>query len=40
VARTAGLGIVEVRTALAHLHRQGLVQQDDDGWRLAALAHT
>lgn len=40
VARTAGLGIVEVSSALSYLHRYGLVEQDDDGWRLAALAHT
>lgn len=40
VARTAGLGVVEVRTALAYLQRSGLVEQSDDGWRLAALAHT
>ena len=40
VARTAGLGIVEVSSALSYLHRQGLVERDDDGWHLAALAHT
>jgi DNA processing protein len=40
VARTAGLGLVEVQSALLYLHRNGLVEHDDDGWRLAALAHT
>jgi DNA processing protein len=40
VARSAGLGVVEVRSALAHLLGTGLVQQDDDGWRLTPLAHT
>ena len=40
VARTAGLGVVEVKTALSYLHGHGLVELDDDGWRLAALAHT
>lgn len=40
VARTAGIGVVEVRTALAYLEKHGLVEQGDDGWRLAALAHT
>ncbi|MDP2775739.1 MAG: DNA-processing protein DprA [Nocardioides sp.] len=40
VARAAGLGVVEVSSALTYLHRNGLVEQDDDGWRLAALAHT
>jgi DNA processing protein len=40
VARTAGLGVVEVRSALSYLLKTGLVEQDDDGWRLAALAHT
>lgn len=40
VARTAGLGVVEVRSALAHLLTVGLVVRDDDGWRLTPLAHT
>ena len=40
VARAAGLGIVEVRRALAYLQDRGLVEQSDGGWRLAALAHT
>ena len=40
VARTAGLGLVEVRRALTHLEQRGLVERSDDGWRLAALAHT
>ncbi len=37
VARTAGLGVVEVRSALTHLERSGLVEHDGVGWRLAAL---
>jgi DNA processing protein len=40
IARVAGLGIVEVRSVLSRLHSSGLVEQSDDGWRLAALAHT
>lgn len=39
VARTAGLGIIQVRKALAYLEQRGLVERSDDGWRLAALAH-
>jgi DNA processing protein len=38
VARTAGLEMVEVRRALAHLERRGLVERSDGGWRLAAPA--
>jgi DNA processing protein len=34
VARTAGIGLREVRTALAHLARVGLVEQMPGGWRL------
>ncbi|GEP36941.1 DNA protecting protein DprA [Nocardioides psychrotolerans] len=37
VARTAGLGIVEVRSALVHLEKTGLVEQDGVGWRLGVL---
>ncbi|MCD4524787.1 DNA-processing protein DprA [Nocardioides sp. cx-173] len=40
VARAAGLGVVEVRSALTYLLGAGLVVQDGAGWRLAALAHT
>ncbi len=40
VARVAGLGVLEVRSVLSRLMRDGLVEQSDDGWRLAALAHT
>jgi DNA processing protein len=40
IARTAGLGLVEVRRALDYLEQRALVEQSDDGWRLAALAHT
>lgn len=37
VARTAGLGLVEVRSALLHLEENGLVEQDGVGWRLGLL---
>lgn len=40
IARAAGLGLVEVRSTLSRLARSGLVEQREDGWRLAALAHT
>jgi DNA processing protein len=40
VARTAGIGLIQVRRALSYLEERGLVEQTDDGWRLAALAHT
>jgi DNA processing protein len=35
VARTAGLGLVQVRSALDGLARRGLVEQLPTGWRLA-----
>lgn len=35
IARTAGLGVVEVRSALEALSRRELVVQTDTGWRLA-----
>ena len=40
IARTAGLGLLEVRSALTRLQRSGLVVAGEAGWRLAALAHT
>ena len=40
IARTAGIGLREVRTALDRLERHGLVERSEEGWRLAALAHT
>ena len=40
IARTAGLGLLEVRAALTRLQRSGLVVAGEAGWRLAALAHT
>jgi DNA processing protein len=40
IARTAGLGLLEVRSALTRLHRAGLVEAGEAGWRLAALART
>jgi DNA-binding IclR family transcriptional regulator len=36
----AGLGIVEVRKALARLADQGFVEDDGDGWRLGAAARS
>jgi len=39
IARVAGLPAAEVSTALAHLETAGLVELDDEGWRLAASAH-
>jgi len=39
VARAAGVALLEVQTALAGLERAGYVERDEDGWRLAALAH-
>ncbi len=38
IARVAGLGLLEVRSALRRLHASGLVEPHEDGWRLAALA--
>lgn len=38
IARTAGLGLVEVRSALTRLLGLGLVEESPHGWRLAALA--
>jgi DNA processing protein len=38
IARVAGIGLLEVRSALESLHRRGLVEQGEDGWRLAAPA--
>ncbi|MCW2844043.1 MAG: protecting protein DprA [Nocardioides sp.] len=38
VARTAGLGIIEVRSALTRLQARGLVELTPSGWRLATLA--
>lgn len=39
IARAAGMGLLEVRSALTRLHEAGLVAQDEDGWRLTVLAH-
>ena len=38
IARTAGLGLVQVRSALDGLSRRGLVEQLPTGWRLAEAA--
>jgi len=38
IARTAGLGLVPVRSALEGLSRRGLVEQLPTGWRLAETA--
>lgn len=40
IARTAGLGIIEVGSALTRLHARGLVERTGSGWRLATLAET
>ena len=40
IARAAGIGLREVRSALDALERRGLVHRVEEGWRLAALAHT
>lgn len=39
LARVAGLGLLEVRSALAVLQRAGLVMSDEGGWRITVLAH-
>ena len=39
IARAAGLGLLEVRSALTCLLRAGFVVTGEDGWRLAELAH-
>jgi DNA processing protein len=39
VARVAGLPAEEVHATLLALEVRGMVEVDDDGWRLAALAH-
>jgi DNA processing protein len=39
IARTAGMGLLEVRSALHRLEVLGLVEAGEGGWRLAALAH-
>jgi DNA processing protein len=40
IARTAGLGLVEVRSTLVRLRAHGLVEELPTGWRLAGLART
>ena len=40
IARTAGLGVREVRSSLSRLEEAGLVEIDLEGWRLTALART
>jgi DNA processing protein len=39
LARVAGLGLLEVRSALGALQRAGLVTSDEGGWRITVLAH-
>lgn len=39
IARVAGLNLVEVSGTLSRLQAAGLVERDEGGWRLAALAH-
>ena len=38
IARTAGIGLVEVRRVLGRLGERGLVARDDTGWRLTDAA--
>jgi DNA processing protein len=40
IARTAGIGLVEVSAALRSLRGHGLVAESSDGWRLTELART
>jgi DNA processing protein len=40
IARTAGLGLVEVRATLVRLRAHGLVEETGSGWRLAGRART
>ena len=39
VAHVVGLAVEEVHATLLALELRGMVEVDDDGWRLAALAH-
>ncbi|MGA8847466.1 MAG: DNA-processing protein DprA, partial [Nocardioides sp.] len=39
IARAAGIGLLEVRAALARLHAIGLAGHDESGWRLSARGH-
>ena len=39
VARTAGIGLDEVSSALTSMGQQGLVEELPTGWRLTPLAH-
>jgi DNA processing protein len=36
IARACGIGLIDVRSALTTLHRLGLVEHEDRGWRLTA----
>jgi DNA processing protein len=38
IASAAGIGLVEVSSALTNLHRNGLVERSQSGWRLAPAA--
>jgi len=38
IARTAGIGMMEVRSALTKLSGLGLVEESEAGWRLAPAA--
>jgi DNA processing protein len=40
IARAAGVGLLEVGSALIKLEERELVEPDEGGWRLAARAHT
>ena len=39
IAHVVGLGVEEVHATLLVLELRGMVEADQDGWRLAALAH-
>jgi DNA processing protein len=40
IARTAGMGLMEVRSALTRLHALGMVEGTGAGWRLAEAARS
>jgi DNA processing protein len=40
IARTAGMGLMEVRSALTRLHALGMVEGSPSGWRLAEAARS
>ena len=40
IARTAGMGLMEVRSALTRLDALGMVERSASGWRLAEAARS